>query len=83
MTKNGIPLDIPGQRKKTTKVQVVQKPRNDYNKYNTFATMSGFENRCYVTAIVPTMHPEFKVLKKQGYRVLEVWDKRKGKEEVG
>lgn len=82
MTKNGIPLDIPGQRKKVGKVQVIQTPQSDYIVYNKFATMVGFEDGCTVTAIVPVAHPEFKAMKKQGYRVVEVWDKRNVKGET-
>lgn len=80
MTKNGIPLDIPVQRKKLSNV-VVQK-QNDYCKFNKFATMLGFEEDCIVTVVVPVAHPEFKKLKKQGYRVLEVWDKKEVKDET-
>ena len=80
MTKNGIPLDIPGQRKKLTKVKVVQS-RNDFNNFTKFATMVGFEDGCYVTAVVPMGHPDFKTFLAQGYKVIDIWNTRDGKGE--
>lgn len=73
LNKNGIMVDIPGLRKRTTKI--IQKPRNDFTRYKTFATMIGYENGCNVTATVPVAHDDFKKLKQQGYKVVEVWEK--------
>lgn len=82
MTKHGIPIDIPGQRKKIGRITTSQTLHNDFNKFNKFATMVGKEGGFPVTVIVPTMHPEFKQLKLQGFKVLEIWDKRDIKEET-
>ncbi|WP_400194646.1 hypothetical protein [Lysinibacillus telephonicus] len=75
MTKNGIPIDIPSQRKKapTTKKFNAHK---DFYKFKRFATMVGYEDGCNVIATVPMGHPEFKALLKQGYRVIDIWDRR-------
>lgn len=73
MTKHGIPIDFPGQRK-VTKVQTIQKP-NDYQRFKKFATMIGVEEGCFVTAIVPMGHADFRRMKRQGYKVAEVWEK--------
>jgi len=81
MTKNGIPLDIPGQRKKVSKIQVA-KQRNDFNKFTKFATMVGFEDGCYVTAVVPMGHEDFKSFLAEGYKVIDVWNTRDGKGET-
>ena len=80
MTKNGIPLHIPGQHKKVAKVQVVQK-RNDFNEFTKFATMVGFEDGCRVAAVVPMGHPEFKEYLAQGYKVIDVWSDRQSEGE--
>lgn len=80
MTKNGIPLDIPGQSKKLSKVQV-QKPQSEFNKFYKFATMVGFEEGCHVTAVVPMGHPDFKTFLNQGYVVIDIWINRDQKEE--
>lgn len=82
MTKNGIPIDIPGLRRNSVKAQIVQNQANDYNAYYKFATMRGVEEGCIVTAVVPLAHPEYRIMKKQGYKVLEVWDKRNVKGET-
>ena len=81
MTKNGIPLHIPGQHKKVAKVQV-QKPHNDFNKFTKFATMSGREDGCYVTVIVPMGHLEFKEYLAQGFKVIDIWSKQNTKGET-
>lgn len=81
MTKHGIPIDFPGQRK-VTKVQTTKILHNDFQKFNKFATMTGFDQGHPVTIIVPKVHPEFEALKKQGYKVIEIWDKRDVREET-
>lgn len=79
---NGIPVDIPRLRKKVTNIQTPKILHNDFLKFNRFATMLGYENGCSVTAVVPVAHPDYKVLKKQGFRILEVWDKCEIEEET-
>lgn len=79
---NGIQVDIPWLRKQVTKIQTPKILHNDFQKFNQFVTMVGSENGCSVTAVVPVAHPDYKVLKKQGYRILEVWDKREIEEET-
>ncbi|WP_342441775.1 hypothetical protein MHB65_22280 [Lysinibacillus sp. FSL K6-0075] len=72
--RNGIPIDIPSARKSVPKVKV-QKP-SEYNQYNVYVTMFKFEDGQKVWTIVPLAHPDFKELKKAGYRITEKWDKR-------
>lgn len=72
--RNGIPIDIPGARKSVPKVKV-QKP-NEYNQYNVYVTMFKFEDGIKIWTMVPFMHPDFKKLRKEGYRITEKWDKR-------
>ncbi len=72
---NGIPIDIPRQRKKaptTIKFSVSK----DFYRFKRFATMVGYEDGCNVTATVPMGHPEFKLLLAQGYKVIDIWDRR-------
>ncbi|MEA0564998.1 hypothetical protein [Lysinibacillus irui] len=72
--RNGIPIDIPSARKSVPKVKV-QKP-NEYNQYNVYVTMFKHEDGQNIWTMVPLMHPDFKALKKEGYRITEKWDKR-------
>lgn len=72
--RNGIPIDIPGARKSVTKVKV-QKPI-EYNQYNVYVTMFKHEDGQNIWTMVPFMHPDFKKLRKEGYRITEKWDKR-------
>ena len=72
--RNGIPIDIPSARKSVPKVKV-QKP-SEYNQYNVYVTMFKREGDQNVWTMVPLMHPDFKALKKEGYRITEKWDKR-------
>lgn len=72
--RNGIPIDIPSARKRAPKVNM-QKPV-EYNKYKTFATMFKKENDQRIWATVPIAHPDFKSLKREGFKIIEVWDKR-------
>lgn len=72
--RNGIPIDIPSVRKQVQKVKT-QKPA-EYNKYKTFATMFKKENGQRIWATVPVAHPDFKSLKKEGFQIVEVWNKR-------
>lgn len=78
--RNGIPVDVPHLRKKQ-KVTVSKVLHPDFNKYKTFATMYGLEDGFKVIVVVPIKHPDFKALKKQGYRILEIWE-RKQKGEI-
>ncbi len=72
--RNGIPIDIPSAHKKAPRVKT-QKPA-EYNKYKTFATMFKIEHEQRIWATVPVAHPDFKSLKKEGFKIIEVWDKR-------
>lgn len=72
--RNGIPIDILSARKLAPKVKT-QKP-TEYNKYKTFATMFKKENDQRIWATVPIAHPDFKSLKREGFKIIEVWDKR-------
>lgn len=72
--RNGIPIDIPSARKQAPKVKT-QKPV-EYNQYNVYVTMFKFEDGIKIWTMVPLMHPDFKALKKEGYRITEKWDKR-------
>lgn len=72
--RNGIPIDIPGACKQIPKVKV-QKP-TEYRQYNVYVTMFKFEDGHNIWTIVPMAHPDFKELKKAGYRITEKWDKR-------
>lgn len=72
--RNGIPIDIPDARKTVPKVKV-QKP-SEYNQYNVYVTMFKHKNGQNIWTIVPMAHPDFKALKKEGYRITEKWDKR-------
>ncbi|MCM0626502.1 hypothetical protein M5J14_18565 [Lysinibacillus sp. OL1_EC] len=71
--RNGIPIDVPGARK-APKVKT-QKPV-EYNQYNVYVTMFKFEDGIKIWTMVPLMHPDFKKLRKEGYRITEKWDKR-------
>lgn len=73
-SRNGIPIDIPATRKQAPKVKM-QKPA-EYNKYKTFATMFKIEHEQRIWATVPVAHPDFKALKKEGFQIVEVWNKR-------
>lgn len=72
--RNGIQIDIPSARKTVPKVKV-QKP-NEYNQYNVYVTMFKREGDQNIWTMVPFMHPDFKKLRKEGYRITEKWDKR-------
>lgn len=72
--RNGIPIDVSGARKSVPKVKV-QKP-NEYNQYNVYVTMFKHEDGQKIWTIVPMAHPDFKQLKKEGYKITEKWDKR-------
>jgi|GEM_PF-1122468 len=71
--RNGIPIDIPGARKKVPKVKTQKSA--EYNKYKTFATMFKKENDNRIWATVPVAHKDFKSLKKEGFQIVEVWNK--------
>jgi len=73
-SRNGIPIDIPSARKQAPKVKVQKSA--EYNKYKTFATMFKKENDQRIWATVPIAHPDFKLLKREGFKIIEVWDKR-------
>ncbi|WP_346235704.1 hypothetical protein MKY04_09180 [Lysinibacillus telephonicus] len=75
MTKNGIPIDIPSQRKKAPTTGKFSVPK-DFYKFKRFATMVGFEEGCNVIATVPMGHPEFNNFINKGFKVIEVWDRR-------
>lgn len=72
--RNGIPIDIPSARKQAQKVKT-QKP-SEYNQYNVYVTMFKRVDGQNVWTIVPIAHPDFKKLRKEGYRITEKWDKR-------
>jgi len=72
--RNGIPIDIPGARKSVPKVNV-QKV-NEYNQYNVYVTMHKREDGQNIWTMVPLMHPDYKKLRQEGYRITEKWDKR-------
>lgn len=72
--RNGIPIDIPSARKSIPKVKVQKSA--EYNKYKKFATMFKKEKEQRIWATVPVAHPDFKSLKKEGFLIIEVWDKR-------
>lgn len=72
--RNGIPIDIPSARKSVPKVKTHKQA--EYTKYKTFATMFKKENDQRIWATVPIAHPDFKSLKKEGFKIIEVWDKR-------
>jgi hypothetical protein len=76
MTKNGIPVDMPWQRKKTAKISTSKHLHNDFNKFNKYATMVGFEDGYAVTVVVPMGHKDFKLLQRQGFKIVDVWEKR-------
>lgn len=69
--KNGIPIDVPDQRKKVVTKNF--KGHEDFYRYKDFATLEGVEDGCRVTATAPIAHPEFKQLIGKGYRVIEKW----------
>lgn len=71
--RNGIPIDVPGARK-SPKVKT-QKPV-EYNQYNLYVTMFKREGDQNIWTMVPFMHPDYKKLRKEGYRITEKWDKR-------
>lgn len=75
MTKNGIPIDVPGQRKKVPTTSRF-KAHRDFYKFKTYATLIGFEDGYKVTVTVPLKHPEFKNYISKGFKVIEVWDRR-------
>jgi len=72
--RNGIPIDIPSECKRTPKVNT-QKPA-EYNQYNVYVTMFKREDGQNVWTMVPLMHQDYKKLRKEGYRITEKWDKR-------
>ncbi|MCT6815333.1 MAG: hypothetical protein M3043_02885 [Lysinibacillus fusiformis] len=71
---NGIPIDIPAERKRAPKVNT-QKPA-EYNHYNVYVTMFKREGNQNIWTMVPFMHPDYKKLRKEGYRITDKWDKR-------
>lgn len=73
-SRNGIPIDVPGARKQVQKVKT-HKPV-EYNQYNVYVTMFKREGSQNIWTIVPLMHPDYKKLRKDGYRITEKWDKR-------
>ncbi|MFJ6210570.1 hypothetical protein [Lysinibacillus sp. NPDC092081] len=72
--RNGIPIDIPGARNQAPMVKT-KKP-SEYNQYNVYVTMYKCDGGQKIWTMVPLMHPDFKELKKAGYRITEKWDKR-------
>ena len=72
--RNGIPIDIPSASKQVQKVKT-RKPF-EYNQYNKYVTMHKCENGQDIWTMVPFMHPDYKKLRKEGYRITEKWDKR-------
>lgn len=73
--RNGIPIDIPSSRKLVPKVNVQK--RTEYSQYNVHVTMFKREDGHNVWTMVPLLHPDYKKLKKDGYRVVEKWEKRR------
>lgn len=73
--RNGIPIDIRSARKPIPKVNM-QKP-TEYSQYNVYVTMFKREDGHNVWTMVPLLHPDYKKLKKDGYRVVEKWEKRR------
>ncbi|RUL56485.1 hypothetical protein [Lysinibacillus antri] len=74
--RNGIPLDVPRQRKKVTKIQITKNLQNDFNQFTKFVTMQGKEDGHVVTVIVPKAHPEYQELRAKKFRKIEEWDWR-------
>ncbi|MFP7199716.1 hypothetical protein SFC08_01965 [Lysinibacillus halotolerans] len=72
ITKHGIPIDIPGQRKKIPNTNAF-KALKDFYRYKDYATLEGLEEGFRVIATAPVAHPEFKKLIDRGYRVIETW----------
>ena len=72
--RNGIPIDIPSARKQVQKVKT-QKPA-EYNQYNVYVTMFKRVEGQNIWTMVPLMHPDYKKLRKDGYRITEKWNKR-------
>ncbi|WBF54883.1 hypothetical protein HXV90_02940 [Lysinibacillus sp. JK80] len=72
--RNGIPIDIPSERIRAPKVKT-QKPA-EYHHYNVYVTMFKRVDGHNVWTMVPFMHPDYKKLRKEGYRITEKWDKR-------
>lgn len=70
MTKHGIPVYVP---KKKQRVRL--KLNQDYNKHNRFATMLGYEAGMVVVKMVPVLHKDYKKLKRQKFRVIDIWNK--------
>ncbi|MFJ7838819.1 hypothetical protein ACIQXG_05025 [Lysinibacillus sphaericus] len=71
--RNGFPIDIPSARKPVQKVNV-QKP-TEYSHYNVYVTIFKREDGHNVWTMVPLLHPDYKKLKEDGYRVIEKWEK--------
>lgn len=71
--RNGIPIDIRSARKPIPKVNM-QKP-TEYSQCNVYVTMFKLEDGHNVWTMVPLLHPDYKKLKKDGYRVIEKWEK--------
>lgn len=72
--RNGIPIDIRSARKPIPKVNMQKS--TEYSQYNVYATMFKHEDGHKVWTMVPVGHPDFEILKANGYRVTEKWDKR-------
>lgn len=71
--RNGILIDVPSARKNPrVRTKTVL---NDYEKYNSFLTMEGFEDNCKVTVMVPEKHRDVVMLKRRGYVEVEKWMK--------
>lgn len=73
--RNGIPIDIPSARKSIPKVNVQK--QTEYGQYKVFVTMFKHEDGHNIWTMVPLLHPDYKKLKKEGYRVIEKWEKRR------
>lgn len=74
VSKNGIPIDIPKQRKKAPTTNEF-KAHNDFYRYKKYATLEGFEDGFRVTATAPIGHPDFKDLLAKKYRIVEKWER--------
>ena len=72
VTKQGIPVYVP-RKKQRVKLKLNQ----DYNKFNRFATMIGYEEGMMIVKMVPVWHQDFKKLKRQQFKIIDVWDKEK------
>lgn len=72
VTKNGILVDC-----KPRRFNAITFHRNEYNPYKHFATLYRVEDHTPVWLVMPFKKKEINQLKREGWKVIEVWEPTK------